>query len=204
MANKVILVGGFHEIIELCADAGFNIVGIIDNNLSNKYMDIPILGKDTDANRIVNQNKDIPFVITPDAPIIRERLNKLYDSVNTSFQSIISPFAKISISATIGKGTIIQHGVNVSSKVQIGCFVKLNTFSNIMHDCTICDYTTIAPNAVVLGRVNIGIRCYIGANSTILPDITITNDVTIGAGAVVTNSITETGTYVGIPARKIK
>ena len=73
-----------------------------------------------------------------------------------------------------------------------------------MHNVQIGDYTTIAPNAVILGFVNIERKCYIGANSSILPHITICEDVIIGAGTVVTKDITEPGTYVGIPARRIK
>jgi acetyltransferase-like isoleucine patch superfamily enzyme len=49
----------------------------------------------------------------------------------------------------------------------------------------------------------IGNKVYIGSNSTILP-ISICDDVVIGAGSVVTKNITESGTYAGNPARKIK
>ncbi len=40
MDKDVILVGGFHEVIELCEKAGFNIVGIIDGQLQESYFDI--------------------------------------------------------------------------------------------------------------------------------------------------------------------
>ena len=48
----------------------------------------------------------------------------------------------------------------------------------------------------------IGDRVSIGSNATVLP-ITICDDVVIGAGAVVTKDITQTGTYVGNPARRL-
>jgi acetyltransferase-like isoleucine patch superfamily enzyme len=48
----------------------------------------------------------------------------------------------------------------------------------------------------------IGNRVSIGSNATILP-IRICDDVVIGAGAVVTKNITEIGTYVGNPARRL-
>ena len=44
---------------------------------------------------------------------------------------------------------------------------------------------------------------YVGSNSTLLP-VTICDDVVIGAGSVVTKDITEPGTYVGNPARKLE
>jgi acetyltransferase-like isoleucine patch superfamily enzyme len=49
----------------------------------------------------------------------------------------------------------------------------------------------------------IGRKVYIGSNSTILP-VSICDDVVIGAGSVVTRDITEPGTYVGNPARRLK
>ncbi len=73
-----------------------------------------------------------------------------------------------------------------------------------MHNVQIGDYMTVAPNAIILGFVNIESKCYIGANASILPRINVCSDVIIGAGAVVTKDITEPGTYVGIPAKKIK
>jgi acetyltransferase-like isoleucine patch superfamily enzyme len=53
------------------------------------------------------------------------------------------------------------------------------------------------------GTTQIGDRVSIGTNATLMP-VTICDDVVIGAGAVVTKDITESGTYVGNPARKIK
>jgi acetyltransferase-like isoleucine patch superfamily enzyme len=49
----------------------------------------------------------------------------------------------------------------------------------------------------------LGNKVYVGSNSSILP-VSICDDVVIGAGSVVTKDITEPGTYVGNPARKLK
>jgi acetyltransferase-like isoleucine patch superfamily enzyme len=59
------------------------------------------------------------------------------------------------------------------------------------------------PGAKILGGAKIGNSCRIGSNSTILPNVQICDDVVIGAGAVVTKSITEPGTYIGVPAKKL-
>lgn len=53
--------------------------------------------------------------------------------------------------------------------------------------------------------LEIGSNCIIGAYAMILPGCNkIVDDVVIGAGAVVAKNITESGTYVGNPIRKIK
>ena len=201
MKNKVILVGGFHEVIELCEDCGYDIVGIIENNIEGFYYGLPILGKDADATSLFSYYKDCKLVITPDSPAVRKRLVDYYRKIGYQFATVISPFAKISRSATIGEGTIIQSGVNVSSDSRIGIFCKLNTYSNVMHDNAIANFSTIAPNAVLLGHVSLGSQAYVGANSTILPGVSIGERTTVGAGAVVTHDIPSDKTVKGIPAK---
>jgi len=49
----------------------------------------------------------------------------------------------------------------------------------------------------------LGNRVSVGTNATILP-VTICDQVVIGAGAVVTKDITESGIYVGNPARLLR
>jgi len=196
---SVIVVGAFHEIIELLEENQISIKGLIDNNLTGYYRDYPILGTDSIA---MNLDNSIPIIITPDIPKIREKLVSYYSTLGYKYQLLISKQAKISKSAKIGDGTIVQYGVNISSEVIIGKFVKCNTLSNVMHNSKIGDYTTIAPNAVILGNVSIGERCYIGANATILPNIMIGDDVTIGAGSVITKDVGAGKTVYGVPGKE--
>lgn len=203
MNTEVIIVGGFIEIIELCEDNGISIYGIIDDpKIKNKYR---LLGNDDEASKFNDELKKIPLIITPDLPSVRKKLKLFYQDKGYYFEKIISSEAKIAKSTTIGIGTIIQYGVNISSEVEIGDFVKINSMANIMHNVKVGNYTTIAPSSVILGHANIGEQCYIGANSTIMPLVKITDNVTIGAGAVVTQDINEANcVYAGVPAKKIK
>ena len=201
MDKKVILIGGFHEIIELCEEANFEVVGIIDNNIIGSYLGYPIIGTDDEAQLLFNEYGKIPLIITPDYPLLREKLVCKYSVIGYKFKTLISPQSKISKYANIGNGTVIQSGVNVSSFSTIGDFVKLNVNCNIMHDTIIEEYATIAPNSVVLGRVKIGKKSYIGANSTILPEIQIDDNVMVGAGAVVTKNVISNSIIKGVPAK---
>jgi len=204
MSKSIVIVGAFVEIIELAEENELVILGLIDNLKKNNYLGYPILGKDNDASSLFSRYNNNPLIISPDIPAIREKLHNYYNHIGFLFARLISQGAKVSKSAQIGEGTIVQSMVNISSESEIGQFVKLNTFCNVMHNCTIGDYSTIAPNAVLLGNVSVGSRCYIGSNATILPNITITDDVIVGAGAVVTKSIIEKGVYIGCPAKKLK
>ena len=88
---------------------------------------------------------------------------------HSGFGIVINP------TATIGKGTVIQHGVTIGSR----------------HDIN----ETIAPQ--------IGENCYIGAKATLIGNIRIGNNVKIGAGAVVLQDVPDGATAVGVPAKII-
>ncbi|MDD2502700.1 MAG: NeuD/PglB/VioB family sugar acetyltransferase [Clostridia bacterium] len=201
MKEKVILVGGYHEIIELSEDCGYKVVGIIDNDNKGSYCNIPIIGKDSDAISLFEKYKDCKVVICPHMPMVREKLYKLYSSIGYKFATLVSPNAHISRYATVGEGSVIQGGVNIAANTNIGSFVKLNTNANIMHDDEVEDFVTVAPDAVALGYVRIKRYAFIGANSTILPNITIGTKAIVGAGAVVTKDIEDGRTVKGIPAK---
>lgn len=200
--KRVILVGFFQEMVELCRDCGMEIVGVIDNKPIPEV--IRYLGNDSEAETICQKYPDVDVVITPDAPQVRRRLVEYYRSFGFSFATVIHPTASISPTAQIGEGTVIQRDVNVSADTRVGAFCKLNTRCNVMHDNLLGDYSTVAPNAVLLGCVTLGENCYVGANSTVLPTCTIGEGATVGAGAVVTKNVDPSVTVVGVPARVLQ
>lgn len=104
---------------------------------------------------------------------------------------------------SIGEGSVICPGTVVTTGVTIGRHVIINLNCTIGHDCVINDFTTVSPGVNISGNVTIGQCCYIGTGAVIREKITICDNVTIGAGAVVVKDITEPGTYVGNPVRKL-
>lgn len=203
MAEKIILIGYFHEILELARECGCQIMGYVDRSDKDSDPSIPWLGDDKVMLRSLKNFTDSRLFLTPDAPKIRQRLHALYSSHGLGFASLISSHARISSTATFGDNVCVQWRAHVSSKTILGNFVRLNVAANVMHDCMIGDFTTIAPDACVLGGVSIGTACYIGANATILPGRKIGDGAIVGAGAVVTHDVPPGIVVAGSPAREI-
>ncbi|WP_300440109.1 acetyltransferase [Christiangramia sp.] len=200
-SKQVILIGGFHEVIEQIFALDLKLMGIIDNNKTGEYYGIRVLGSDKQAQSILESYLDSKLIITPDKGITRKKLFKEYSRFNNNFFTLVSKYSMISRFSDIGNGCIISQSTHISAGVEIGKFCKINVGANIMHDSKIGDYSTIAPNAVVLGNVEIGTNCYIGANSTIMPNVKIGDNVTVGAGAVVTKNVENNKIVKGIPAK---
>jgi acetyltransferase-like isoleucine patch superfamily enzyme len=80
----------------------------------------------------------------------------------------------------------------------------VNTNATVEHDCRLGTNVHIAPGATVSGEVWIGDHTFVGAGAVIVHGVRIAEGCLIGAGAVVTDDLTEPGTYVGAPARRIR
>lgn len=118
--------------------------------------------------------------------------------------SVVSDYALLGVEAKIGTGTFIAPYAYIGPQVKVGVNTIVNTGSIIEHETIIGNHTHIAPHATVCGRCQIGDYVFCGAGSTVIDKVCIGDHVFIGAGAVVTSDICEAGTYVGVPARKVK
>jgi sugar O-acyltransferase (sialic acid O-acetyltransferase NeuD family) len=104
----------------------------------------------------------------------------------------------------IGNSNQILANSYINSNGVIGDNNIINTGATIEHEVFIGSHNHISVNSTICGRVKIGNRCFIGAGSVIIDKLTVCSDVVIGAGSTVINDITESGTYVGNPVRKVK
>lgn len=199
MCKKIVLIGFFSEVVELCEKCGYEIVGYVDNERNDSVYQF--LGNDSEFLDKMEMFLLYELFIVPDSPELREKLYNTYHNKGFRMATLISPNAIVSKSAQIGEGCMIQDGVNVSSNVVLGKCVRVNSMANCMHDVIVDDFCVIAPSAVLLGHVKVLDKAYIGANATILPEIKI-NGGCVGAGAVVTKDVTQE-IVAGVPAKKL-
>jgi sugar O-acyltransferase (sialic acid O-acetyltransferase NeuD family) len=104
----------------------------------------------------------------------------------------------------VGEGSFIGANSILTTNIKIGKHALLNRGNHIGHDCFIGDYFSAMPCAVVGGNVWIDNKVYLGSCSNVKEKIKITANITVGMNAAVVKNLTESGTYVGIPAKKLK
>jgi sugar O-acyltransferase (sialic acid O-acetyltransferase NeuD family) len=104
----------------------------------------------------------------------------------------------------IGEGSIICAGTIITTNVKLGKHTHLNLQTTIGHDCEIGNYFTTAPGAKISGNCKIYSCVYVGTNASIKEKLSIHSFTTIGSNAAVVKNIEESGTYVGVPSKKIK
>lgn len=113
----------------------------------------------------------------------------------------IGPFTEIQGNVTIGEDTRVQSHTFICEHVTINerCFIGHGVM--FVNDKFQGGTRAFGDQNKILKTI-IGNDVLIGSGATILP-VSICSNVIIGAGSVVTKDITEPGTYLGNPARKL-
>jgi UDP-3-O-[3-hydroxymyristoyl] glucosamine N-acyltransferase len=104
----------------------------------------------------------------------------------------------------IGEGSFIGAYSELTTNIRIGKHALINRGNQVGHECEIGDYFSMMPGSIVSGNVKIYDCVYMGNNSCIREKLSVHSLSTIGMGAMVVDHINDSGTYVGIPAKKIK
>lgn len=199
--KKLIIIGaGGHGIV--CAEAaslsGYKEIAFLDDR---KVEGLPVIGTLNDIEKYICE---CCFFVAIGDNFTRKRIMLRIKEMGGELASIIHPFSSVSKSAEIGEGTVIMAGAVINPGARICRGVIVNTCSSVDHDCVLKDFCHIGVGAHLAGTVIVGETSFVGAGTAVINNITIGDGVTVGAGAAVVKNLTETGTYVGVPARKIK
>ena len=179
--------------------------GFIDDNpdiLNQQINGIPVIG---DTKWLKNKKEKVNVVIAIGNPQIRFNIFKiLKENTNLYYPNIISKNVYISKSIDMGIGNIICDGSILTVNITIGDFNHINLDCTIGHDTHLNNFITIYPSVNVSGNVEISNYCELGTGSKIIQGLKICDRVIVGAGGTVIKNIDESGTYVGLPVKKIK
>ena len=95
--------------------------------------------------------------------------------------------------------------INGCGGVTIGDNTRIGTQSIIIaSNHKFDDPNVLVKDAITKQGVQLGENIWLGARVTVLDGIQIANDTVIGACSLVTKPLTESGVYVGVPAKKMK
>lgn len=206
--NRIIIIG--------CGGHGRSIADTILDN--DERAELVFLDKNAKKNEkilgfSVFEEKPSGIVMEPNSVILgigdltarRAQLSRMRsDWDEDRWKSIISNRAFIGRGVQIGKGVFIAKAAFVGVEAAVGDHSIINTGAIVEHEVSIGNNVHVAPGAVICGRCKVGNHVLVGAGSTIIDKLSICDDVIIGAGSVVVQSISESGTYAGNPARKVR
>lgn len=179
----------------------WNIVGYLDDN------------KDLEQDSIIGSVKDLPaflgkysslyYTIGINSSSIRRDIDKKYGNSNRA-ANLIHETAVIGSNCSYGNGVTMGPYSVLTTMVELGVHVHINTAASINQASKVGDYCTISPGARVCGDVSIGETTSVGAGSTIINFKNVGRDCILGAGTVVIDNIGDGSTVVGVPGREIK
>ena len=199
MCNVVIIGAGGHAkvIADIVLKSGDNLVGFLDDTKSGNVIgDYCVLGKVEDAEKFAD---DYELIIAIGSNSVRKAIS---EKLNAKWYTAIHPSAQIGCVAEIGEGSCVMANAAVNSCAVVGKHCIVNTGAVIEHDCRLENYVHVSPNATLCGTVSIGELTHIGAAAVVKNNISVCREVTVGVGAAVVKNITESGIYVGVPAKK--
>lgn len=204
MKNIAILGAGGHTRSSINLIKQFyknSILNIYDDSFDSK--DDEYINKIKLKGNIFDIEKDETiFLSIGDNKKRKEYFNSFYNEIIK--ENLIHNTAYKEYNTNLGMSNQIYANVYINSCAAIGNNNIINTSSIIEHETKIGNHNHVAIGAKLSGRVSIGDNCFIGAGAIIIDKISICDNVTVGAGSIVIRNITEPGTYVGNPARKIK
>lgn len=181
---------------------------VSDNEIISSHLlkDIKVIHESVFFNKF--KKVDLIAYIAIGSPEIRKVIfNKVLNwNNNVNFPSLVDPSVIMDNDGVIkiGQGAIICAGNIITTDIIIDDFVHINIDCTIGHDVKIASFSTLSPGCHISGNVNIGHSVFCGTGAVILEEISIANNTIIGAGAVITKDISVTGTYIGIPAKRVK
>jgi len=200
--NRLIIIGaGGHGkvIADIALKNGYKNICFVDDNMMGAVMGFPIIGTSNEVNALNDGRTG--FIIGIGNNAIRNRMAERYD---VHWVTLIHPSAQIAIGVSIGKGTVVMANAVVNACATVGAHCIINTGATVEHDNVIEDFVHISPGVKLSGTVVVGKNTWIGTGASVINNVEICENVVVGVGSVVVKDIQTQGTYIGVPARRIK
>lgn len=201
----VIGAGGHAKVIVdiLQQNMEYEVVGLIDQQGTGGFWNIPVIGSDEDLPRLrAEMNVNKAFVALGNGKLRKLVTSKVLAAGYTLI-NVISKYSTISNRVKLGTGIAIMPGAVINADVVIGDGCIINTNASLDHEDIVGNYTHIAPGSALSGKISVGRQCLLGTGCRVIDGIKIGDNTIVGAGTVVIDNIEGNCTVVGVPARKL-
>lgn len=187
--EDIVLVGfgGHAKSVADCIErqGKYHIVGYTDSE--DKHVSYDYLGSDNELPFLFNEGIKYAAVGIGyiGRGLLREQIYENLKQIGFLLPVIIDPSAIISKTVKIQEGTFVGKGAIVNAGVEIGKMVIVNTRALVEHECILGDFAHVAVGAILCGQVEVGQAAFVGANATIIQCKKINAGTLIPAGTVV-------------------
>jgi sugar O-acyltransferase (sialic acid O-acetyltransferase NeuD family) len=179
MKDLILIGGGGHcksviDVIE--TGKAFNIVGILDmpEKIGEKILGYEIIGEDENIKELSRTVKNFFISLGQiNTGQFREKLFRTLKMHDLTIPTIISPYAYVSESATVGEGTIIMHHALLNAGSRIGNNCIINSKALIEHDVSVADHCHISTGAILNGGVIVNHNSFIGSKAVCIQNTVV-------------------------------
>lgn len=179
----------------------YHFLGFFDDEDKSAELGKLYLG---DTEKLNNWNRPISVAVAIGEGKTRKKVVDRITNPRVEFSKVISPYAIFNDIISIGKGSIICAGANLTTNIDVGEFVVVNLNATIGHDCRLGNFSSVMPGANLAGGVKLKECVFVGSGATILNGVEMGQNTTLGAGGVLTKDLEAEHTAVGVPAKIVQ
>lgn len=186
------------------SDPKYDLLGVVDSSPSSENVDrlsrsgIQYLGDET---QWLARGVETCYLVGVGNPIARRLISARFSDANNTPGLAIHPSVTLGSLSTVGAGSIICSGAQISTNVLMGKHVQVNPNATVGHDSVLGDFVSVNPGSIISGDVVCEEEVLVGAGAVILQGLRVGARSTVGAAACVTRSVNPDCIVKGIPAR---
>lgn len=190
--KDIILIGaGGHAracIDVLEATEKFHIIGLVgqEDEIGKEVYGYPVIDCDENLPRYIKEPMSFLVAIGQIHTVTRRK--EMYEklkNMKANLPPIVSPLARVSRYAHIGKGTIVMHQALLNAGCRVGENCIINTRALIEHDSIVGSHCHVSTGVLSNGSVKIGDEVFIGSRATVANNVEICKGSFIRAGSVI-------------------
>ena len=162
-----------------------------------------LMGKPVFGERAFRDLSGVRLVVGVGDPATRRRIVESLPA-DTAYATVVHRDVRLNPWIELGPGSVVCAGCILTVDVALGAHTHLNLDTTIGHGVRAGDYFTTAPSVNVSGECTFGDGVYLGTGAGTRQGLDVAAGSVVGMGAMLVKPAKESGTYVGIPAKRLE